>query len=258
MADLGGPYPTPAPEFTDAADIIRALRLYHYGTESIPAETSELSPNSVAGYINNISDRIDAVEQGVAAIVNLTSVQNLNDITNTGVFHGIPNITAQNQVDLNYPALITGILIVYSANQTVYQMYQTASSSSNVEIYFRATEYGTTTWSDWTQISKVGHTHNNLYYTINQINNKISTNLVNNRALATNANGTIITTDITDTEIGYLDGVTSSVQSQLNDKSDVGHLHDDRYYQKLETARVFVQPTAPSSSEALNGDLWFY
>lgn len=261
MADLGGPYPTPAPDFTDAADIIRALRLYHYGTESIPQNKSELAPESVAGYINNVLDRIDAVEQGVAAIVNLTSSQNLNDISSTGVFHGIPSISSSDQTSLNYPTSTTGILISYVANQTRYQMYQTSGSSDASEVYFRSTEYGTTTWSSWQQISKVGHTHNNLYYTINQINNRIDSSIGSSdaadKALITNSNGKIVpSTNITSTELGRLEGVTSDIQIQLNNKSDINHLHDDRYYQKTETARVFVQSTQPTG--ATNGDLWFY
>ena len=263
MADLGGPYPTPAPDFTDAADIIRALRLYHYGTETIPQSTAELSPDSVAGYIDNVLNRIDAVEQGVAAITNLTSNDNLNDISETGVFHGIPTITSQDQVNLGYPSTTTGILISYVANQTRYQMYQTSSATGNAEVYFRATQYGTSTWSTWQQVSKVGHTHNNLYYTISQINSKISTTLANDSALITNESGTIVTSPtVSATELSYLQNASSNIQVQINNRAPLSHVdsasgfHDDRYYQRSETARVFVQASAPTNAEA--GDLWFY
>jgi len=39
-----------------------------------------------------------------------------------------------------------------------------------------------------------------------------------NRALVTGANGLPVASDVTDTEIGYLDGVTSAIQTQLNAK----------------------------------------
>lgn len=254
MANLGGPFPTPAPDYTEAADILRALRLYHYGTESIPATAAEVDPASVAGYIKNVLDRIDSVEEGVAAISNLTEANNLNEISVTKVYHSLPNITSQQQTTLNYPTTTTGILISYVANSTRYQMYQTASNAQTVsEIYFRSTAYGTADWTDWEQVSKAGHTHNTLYYTINQIDSKISSTISPSRAVATDADGKIVASAVTSVELGYLDGVTSNVQTQLNN-----HEHNDLYHQKTETARVFVQAAQPTNTEAAVGDLWIY
>lgn len=45
-----------------------------------------------------------------------------------------------------------------------------------------------------------------------------STNLTANRALVSNANGKVVVSDVTSTELGYLDGVTSNIQTQLNGK----------------------------------------
>lgn len=45
-----------------------------------------------------------------------------------------------------------------------------------------------------------------------------STNLTAGRALLSNSNGKIAVSDITSTELSYLDGVTSNVQTQLNAK----------------------------------------
>ncbi len=42
--------------------------------------------------------------------------------------------------------------------------------------------------------------------------------LTANRATATNASGVIIATSVTDTELGYVSGVTSAIQTQLNTK----------------------------------------
>lgn len=47
-----------------------------------------------------------------------------------------------------------------------------------------------------------------------------SSNLTANRALISNASGKVAVSDITSTELGYLDGVTSNIQTQLNDKAD--------------------------------------
>lgn len=45
-----------------------------------------------------------------------------------------------------------------------------------------------------------------------------SSNLTANRALISNASGKVAVSEVTSTEIGYLDGVTSAVQTQLNGK----------------------------------------
>lgn len=43
-------------------------------------------------------------------------------------------------------------------------------------------------------------------------------NLIANRALVSNSSGKVAVSDVTSTELGYLDGVTSNVQTQLNGK----------------------------------------
>lgn len=45
-----------------------------------------------------------------------------------------------------------------------------------------------------------------------------SDNLASNRALISNANGKVDVSSVTNTELGYLDGVTSEIQTQLNNK----------------------------------------
>lgn len=45
-----------------------------------------------------------------------------------------------------------------------------------------------------------------------------ASNLTANRALVSNANGKVAVSAVTDTELGYLDGVTSNIQDQLNSK----------------------------------------
>lgn len=48
-----------------------------------------------------------------------------------------------------------------------------------------------------------------------------SSNLTASRALVSNSSGKVAVSAVTSTELGYLDGVTSNVQTQLNDKSNV-------------------------------------
>lgn len=46
----------------------------------------------------------------------------------------------------------------------------------------------------------------------------VTNNLLANRALVSNADGKVAVSDVTSTELGYLDGVTSNVQTQLDSK----------------------------------------
>ncbi|MBQ0113373.1 MAG: hypothetical protein KBT03_09610 [Bacteroidales bacterium] len=46
-----------------------------------------------------------------------------------------------------------------------------------------------------------------------------SSNLTANRALVSNGSGKVAVSDVTSTELGYLDGVTSAIQTQLNGKA---------------------------------------
>lgn len=45
-----------------------------------------------------------------------------------------------------------------------------------------------------------------------------TSNLTANRALVSNSSGKVAASDVTSTELGYLDGVTSNIQTQLNSK----------------------------------------
>lgn len=53
-----------------------------------------------------------------------------------------------------------------------------------------------------------------------------SSNLTSNRALVSNGSGKVAISDITSTELGYLNGVTANVQTQLNAKAASSHTHD--------------------------------
>ena len=52
-----------------------------------------------------------------------------------------------------------------------------------------------------------------------------SSNLTASRALVSNSSGKVAVSAVTSTELGYLDGVTSNVQTQLNNKAASSHTH---------------------------------
>ena len=57
-----GPYNTSIPGLADNADIQEALRIYHYGSKTPPANLSSVTSKSVAGHLNTLSNRIQSVE----------------------------------------------------------------------------------------------------------------------------------------------------------------------------------------------------
>jgi hypothetical protein len=58
-----GPYNTSIPTLADNADIQEALRVYHYGSATPPANLNEVTSKSVAGHFKSISDRVTSVEE---------------------------------------------------------------------------------------------------------------------------------------------------------------------------------------------------
>ena len=60
--NIGSVYPTKIPGYDDAADIQAALRLYHYGVVTPPANEAALEPASVAGYLKVIREDITTLE----------------------------------------------------------------------------------------------------------------------------------------------------------------------------------------------------
>lgn len=63
--DIGSLYPTKIPGYSDAADIQAALRLYHYGDPEYDitnTNTANLEPNSIAGSLQHLEDRVTDVE----------------------------------------------------------------------------------------------------------------------------------------------------------------------------------------------------
>ena len=102
------------------------------------------------------------------------------------------------------------------------------------------------------------HTHDDRYYTETEVDEKLAlkadataldakqntvtggastitgSNLTASRALISNGDGKVAVSAVTSTELGYLDGVTSAIQTQINGKAASSHTHDDRYYTESE------------------------
>jgi hypothetical protein len=89
--DIGALIPTSIPSLTENADIQAALRLYHYGTSYDPENTDvgELNPESVAGYLNDLDERVDAiVASGPGSIASTGSGGNTPGVPPTSIVNG--------------------------------------------------------------------------------------------------------------------------------------------------------------------------
>lgn len=60
--NIGSIYPTKIPGLEEAADIQAALKLYHYGSSTIPTTTADIEPNSVVGHIQSLRDDITTLQ----------------------------------------------------------------------------------------------------------------------------------------------------------------------------------------------------
>ena len=63
-----GPYNTKIPALSENANIQEALRVYHYGTITPPADLSSVISNSVAGHFKNMSTRVTTLENKNVAV----------------------------------------------------------------------------------------------------------------------------------------------------------------------------------------------
>jgi hypothetical protein len=281
--NIGNIIPTQVPTFAEAADIRKAFNLYHYGTDIVPTTVGALQENSIAGYIHDLQGQINDLESGISSVTNLANNINLNDVLTTGFYLSTTSPTIALGYPENSPPSGTnyarGYLHVLRAGSFVFQSYQTigdAAGGSNEslrsKVYWRSGNVpsSTVTWtSGWNLTSRDGHLHNDTYYTIPQIDSKISTSLASSRAAVVDSTGKLASSEnITAQELNQLSGIStiSTIQAQLNNKAALSHDHDSRYYLRSDvqnpsdgaqkTVRIFVQEGTPSNPAV--GDLWFF
>lgn len=82
----------------------------------------------------------------------------------------------------------------------------------------------------------------------------VTSNLTSNRAVVSNSSGKVVSSAVTDTEIGFLDGVTSNIQVQLNGKAATSHNHSALNITSGVLATDRLGTGTASSSTFLRGD----
>lgn len=266
------------PSLTDNADIQEAFKKFIYGTTSIPADVASIDEDSLAGYLYDTrSVALNAA--GGALSVTLLGTTDLNTVIDTGFRFQSSDSNATS--GRNYPSFLVnavetrygGFLFTMSKDGNYVQEYSTLSSSADssealtasVKTFYRSGKIlggGSVAWSSWKEVSDSTHNHDTRYYLQSQIDTKLSTKLelasssplLANSVLVTDANGKgTVATAISTTELGYLDGVTSGIQSQINTLSS--HIHGNILNNGTVTASVTstspVKVLITSSSNAV-------
>lgn len=80
-----------------------------------------------------------------------------------------------------------------------------------------------------------------------------SSNLTSSRALVSDSSGKVAVSAVTSTELGYLDGVTSNVQTQLDGKSATSHTHSYAGSPSVGGAATSANKVNASLTVKLNG-----
>ena len=85
-------------------------------------------------------------------------------------------------------------------------------------------------------------------------------NLTASRALISNSSGKVAVSAVTSTELGYLDGVTSNIQTQLNGKAPSSHTHTSigNITTNLELIGLAVRPTYKMSANGTTDTMASY
>jgi len=131
-----------------------------------------------------------------------------------GYLDGVTS-SIQTQIDSKQPNLTGGVTTIASIDLTASRALVSDTSGKVIVSEVTSTELGYldgTTSSIQTQIDSKQSNISGAGTTI------ISNNLIESRGLVSNANGKIVVSDVTSTEIGYLDGVTSAIQTQIDSK----------------------------------------
>lgn len=156
-----------------------------------------------------------AAAAATAIIRRGTGTSDFNNLTTNGVYY----IESPENIK-NAPAGMTnwGILHVLDADQRKAQVY---ISDTGPRMFFRSL-MSTGSWTEWAEVysslhkptpSDIGAAASSHTHPASQI-----TGLTAGRAVVSDSNGHPTVSSVTSTEVGYLDGVTSNIQTQLNGK----------------------------------------
>lgn len=181
-----------------------------------------------------------------------------SDTTSTelGYVHGVTS-NIQTQLNGKQPS-VSGAATTITDNNLTSSRALTSNSSGKVAV------------SD-TTATELGYVHGVTSAIQTQINSKqatvtgaattiTSSNLTASRALVSNSNGKVAVSSVTSTELGYLSGITSSVQTQINAKqsaNDVSTAVSNMLKSLYPLGSIYIgtQSTCPLAT-LISGSTW--
>ena len=170
--------------------------------------------------------------------------------TELGYLDGVTS-SVQNQLNGKQATITGGASTIASANLTASRVLVSDGSGKVVVSPVTATELGYldgVTSSVQTQLNGKQATITGGASTI------ASANLTASRVLISDGSGKVVVSSVTSTELGYLDGVTSSVQTQLNGKLGKSEkAASATSADKLATARTISLSGPVTGSASFNG-----
>lgn len=270
------------------SEIVEYIKSNRTLIESVTTNKVNVS-DIVTNLTTNSNTTVLAASQGVALKALIDALQ--ADVDSHT--HAIADVTGLQSALDGKAASSHGTHVSYSTTVPVMDGTATAGTATAVarSDHKHPTDTSRASQADLTALTNtvsgkadVSHTHDNRYYTESEIDVKVDaltasvdgkqpvitgaattiteSNLTANRALVSNASGKVAVSDVTATELGYLDGVTSNIQTQFSNvastyetkddataklsaakayadtvasgKAAVSHTHDDRYYTETE------------------------
>ena len=161
----------------------------------------------------NATINATVIRHGTTAI---TSNQNLNSFTDPGWYYCSANSTAATLTNSPTDNAFTMIVSQHAGTNQLLIEYMSAAP----HVFMR--NYYDDTWGSWYEIyhtgqkptaSEIGAAASSHTHAATQV-----TGLTASRALISDSSGHPAVSSVTSTELGYLDGVTSAIQTQLNGK----------------------------------------
>ena len=192
-------------------------------------KTINISPNTIgaaaSSHTHNVSN-ITGLTAGRAVISDANGHPSVSAVTATELSY-LDGVTSSVQTQLNNKAAV-GHTHNYAGSSSAGGAANSVKTSLIIKLNSGTTEgtnmftfNGATAKSINITPSAIGaaassHTHAGTAIT----------GLTANRALISNSSGQVAVSTVTSTELGYLDGVTSNVQTQLNNKAASNHTHN--------------------------------
>ena len=210
-----------APAFQYVSDV--SASLLNILTMNFQAPAND--DNTHASSAKQIKDALDAKEPTVSLTANRALISNgsgglaVSDITNTelGYLDGASS-NIQTQITTNASAITTANTNIASNTSNI-ATNTSAISTANTNIATNATAIATNVTAIATANTAIATNATAIATNATAIAGKEPTvSLTANRALISNGSGGLAVSDITNTELDFLDGVSSNIQTQLNGK----------------------------------------